>query len=111
MAAPANRCSLCALDYPTSYGGRCVKCDGGLDRIDNGAPMPEDEFNALREEHRLAVGDPPRDLQPSEKDALERDLDGFLSIYDELEAEALRRGPRWSAADIFEERQQRGATP
>lgn len=105
-----RRCSLCGLNYPQAYGGLCLKCDGKLDFIYNASQeMSEEEFNELRKVNRLRKGDDPETLNAAEQKALDDDLDGFLALYADLEAEARRRGPRWTVSDIFEERQGRAA--
>lgn len=109
--AHLKRCSRCALNYPSVYPGRCVVCEGALGGLSDAdaEPMTEAEFKHLREMARLRRGDEPAALTPVERHDLGADLDAFLDLYRDLEAEAARRGPRWTASDVYEERLSRDA--
>lgn len=104
MIVAAKRCSQCALSYPTVYAGSCLECDGALSHMNDEEPMSKEEFDERKALRRLRCGDAPNALLEKDKRALDSDLDAFLGLYRELEAEAERRGPRWSPVDIFEER-------
>lgn len=39
----ALRCSICALNWPTSLAGKCPECDGGLSQVWSSDAMSDDE--------------------------------------------------------------------
>lgn len=88
---PARKCLSCGRSFPATKGSG-VKC-----------PVCPDEPILQYSSHAKPDTDYPPEIPEVLPDLTEQEREEFDADWNELRAEAARRGPRWSVADLLAE--------
>lgn len=88
----SKECKTCLRRYPTSCGvATCLQCKSELERTQKAPTVTEEEWKDLCYIHGRTVPGP---LSVEDREQMERD-------WETLEAEAERRAPWFSVADLI----------
>lgn len=88
----SKECGTCGRRYPSMCGiANCLECKTELERTQKAPTVSEDEWNQLAFIYGRTI---PGSLPEEEQAKADAD-------WEALEAEALKRGEKWSVADLI----------
>lgn len=88
----SKECKECNRRYPSSCGvATCLQCKTELERTQKDPTVTESEWKDLAYIYGRTIPGP---LSVEDREQMEHD-------WESLEAEALKRGSRWSVADLI----------